>query len=132
MPFPQISLAVVGADYSNKRGPTRRFEIELIEAGEPVDLVPEPKNPADPQAIAVHSCRGVRIGYIRAERAPFIQKMLREGHDVRAVFQAKARAGAVIRVAFDEDPVLPAAGGDDRADESDNTGFWPDPEWPDE
>lgn len=30
--------------------------------GEPVLLVPEPENPADPQAIAVFNERGVQIG----------------------------------------------------------------------
>lgn len=130
MPLPDLSLAVVGADYPNRRGPGRRFEIRLCRPGDRVQLVPEPKNPADANAIAVFSERGVQIGYVTAERAPRIGQLIAAGHDVRAVFQSETRYGAVIRVAFDGvDPDLPPdfddePGGDD--------GFWPDEEWPEE
>lgn len=65
----QLSLHVVGAGHPNRRGGDRRFEILLCVPGEPVHLVLEPKNPADPQAVAVFSGRGVQIGYLTAERA---------------------------------------------------------------
>ena len=129
-PLPAISLAVVGADFPNKKGPGRRFEIALCKPGEPVSLIPEPRNPADPRAIAVHSERGVQIGYVTAERASWIGKLLRET-DVVAVFQHAAPFGAVIRVAFDGSaPVLPA-----RAEPTEiegNDEFWPDEVWPDD
>lgn len=130
MPLPQISLEVVGADYPNQRGPTRRFEIALCVPGEPIDLVPEPKNPADPRAVAVVSTRGIKLGYLSAERCGRIGALIREGREVTAVFQEPTRYGAAIRVAFDgELPVLPEPrpaappSGDD---------FWPDEVWPDE
>lgn len=127
--LPQLSLAVVGADYPNKRGPTRRFEIALCKPGEPVDLVPEPKNPADPRAVAVFSARGVQLGYLSAERCGRIGQLIRQGHEVRSVFQEATRHGAVIRVAFDgEEPQLPPARDPEPAQEQD---FWPDEEWPD-
>lgn len=59
-----MSLAVVGADYPNARGPTRRFEIVLCVPGETIELRREPKNPADSRAIDVYSLRGVQLGYI--------------------------------------------------------------------
>lgn len=127
---PALSLAVVGADYPNKRGPARRFEIALCEPGEPVDLVPEPKNPADPNAIAVFSARGIQIGYLSAERAPRLGKLLRET-DVVAIFQHSAPRGAVIRAAFDgAPPDLPLADDSDARD--DDPDFWPDEVWPDD
>lgn len=130
MPLPQISLAVVGADYPNKRGPTRRFEIAICQPGEPVELVPEPKNPADPLAVAVYSSRGVQLGYLTAERCGRIGALIREGREVTAIFQDKAPYGAVIRVAFDgEAPILPETREPEPPEEQD---FWPDPEWPDE
>ncbi len=123
MPISALTLAVVGADYPNKRGPTRRFEIALCRPGEPVQLVPEPKNPADPRAVMVLSERGVQIGYLTAERAPWIKGMLELGREIKAIFQAPTRYGALIRVSLDgKEPDLPPAP-EPVASEPD---FWPD------
>ncbi|WP_164521761.1 HIRAN domain-containing protein [Sphingomonas sp. ABOLE] len=105
-----MSLSVVGADYANKRGPTRRFEIAMCIPGEPTELRPEPGNPADPQAVAVYSARGIQIGYLTAERAPWIGSMIRNGREMAAIFQAPTPYGALVRLAFDGDrPELPPA-----------------------
>ena len=87
MPLTALSLAVVGADHPNKRGPGRRFEIEICAPGEPVELILEPNNPADPRAVAVFSVRGVQIGYLSAERCGWIGGMIRIGREPRAIFQ---------------------------------------------
>lgn len=109
MSLPRLSLAVVGADYPNKKGPTRRFEIALCKPGESVELIPEPRNPADYRAVAVFSARGVQIGYLTAERCGRIGTLIRDGREVRAIFQWATSYGAVIRVAFDgEEPDLPS------------------------
>lgn len=103
----QLSLAVVGAEYPNKRGPTRRFEIKLCRPGEPVELRREPKNPADSRAIGVYSCRGVQIGYVSAERASLVGQWIKRGQ-VRAIFQREDTFGAVIRISTDGSaPELP-------------------------
>ncbi|MFZ3484179.1 HIRAN domain-containing protein [Sphingomonas sp. 3-13AW] len=104
--------------------------------GEPVQLVPEPKNPKDENAIAVFSCRGVQIGYLTAERAPFISGLMKAGHEVQCVFQELTGHGAVIRAAFNgEVPVLPpkkAKEPEHRASGADyDCGWYPDEEWPD-
>ncbi|MES2289317.1 MAG: HIRAN domain-containing protein [Pseudomonadota bacterium] len=96
-----LTLAVVGAEFPNKRGPTRRFAIELLRPGDPVQLIPEPKNPKDPRAIAVFDASGVQMGYLTAERAPLIGNSLRVGREIQAVFQGRAPFGCYIRVAFD-------------------------------
>lgn len=128
VPLPQISLAVVGADYPNKRGPSRRFELAICQRGEPVELVPEPKNPKDEYAIAVYSCRGIQIGYLSAERAPRIGQIIRQGVEVRAVLQDHTTFGAYIRVAFDgEGPELPPL-----RESQPEPDWYPDEEWPDE
>lgn len=124
----QFSLHVVGARHPNRRGGDRRFEILLCVPGEAVHLVLEPKNPADPQAVAVFSERDVQIGYLTAERAPWIGAMIRDGREVQAIFQEATAAGAVIRVGLDGAvPTLPMlkprqapAAGEGDAD------FWPD------
>lgn len=103
-----LSIKVVGADFPNKRGPTRRFEIALCAPGEKIELRPEPKNRADENAVAIYSVRGVQLGYVPSERAAWLIRQLSEGREARAVFQEATEWGAVIRVAFDgADPVVP-------------------------
>jgi hypothetical protein len=125
----ELSLAVVGAAHANADGGNRRFEILLCAPGEPVDLRPEPRNKADPNAIAVFSSRGVQIGYVTAERAPWIGSKMAAGADIRAVFQRQTDYGALIRVNLEgEEPILPALPGprEVRDLEADDSGFWPD------
>lgn len=134
MPLPQHSLAVVGIDYPNRRGPSRAMEVRLCAPGEPVALRPEPTNPADPRAVAVYSVRGVQIGYVPAERAPRLAALLQRGTPVAAIFQALAHPVAWIRIAYDGDvPILPSVPPPTRAPSPPpGQDFWPDPEWPDD
>ena len=131
----QLSLAVVGAQYENKSGPTRMFEISMCEPGEMVELRPEPKNKHDPQAIAVYSARSIQIGYIRAERCQLIHTAMRR-LGVSAIFQHADRWGCTIRAHLDGTaPVLPDLD-DSRAADPVSFGreddcWWPDEEWPD-
>jgi hypothetical protein len=124
----QASLAIVGIDYPNKRGPGRRFELQMCSPGEPVELLPEPRNPYDEHAIAVLSCRGVQLGYLKSERAVWIGTLARQGRSVRAIFQGETATAGWIRIAFDgDDPVLPA-----RPEKALPVDFYPDPIWPDD
>lgn len=140
MKLPALSLAVVGADYDNedKARSNRRFEIALCRPGDRVELVPEPKNKADRNAVAVFSERGIQIGYITAERCGRIGALIRDKRQLRAVFQQAAPYGCVIRVAFDgEEPVVdinakPIPRRPEIAEGADpDFEFQPDPEWPD-
>jgi hypothetical protein len=128
-----LSLAIVGIPFPNAKGPTRRFELELCKPGEPVELWPEPKNPADENAIAIFSCRGVQLGYVASVRAVLIMGWIRDGAEPRAVFQGVSGTGAWIRATFDgsepvvdleEQPRIQAAA---PVGEEDGDGFWPDP-----
>lgn len=130
-----LSLAVVGADHPNKDKSNRRFEIAMCDPGERVDLLPEPRNPVDPQAIAVFSARGVQLGYVTAERCGWILSMIKAGRELRAVFQAPATFGAWIRVGIDgAEPAIPSAtDSPDHAEQrEEESGFWPDYIPPDE
>jgi len=119
----ELSLAVVGADYPNRRGPGRRFEIALCSPGDPITLEREPQNPADPRAVKVLSERGVQIGYLTAERAGWIGSMIAEGHPLRVVFQRATAYGALIRANLEGDePTLPVISKPAEQDED----FWPD------
>lgn len=131
-----MSLAVVGVAYPNADGSNRRFEIELLAPGEPIDLVPEPRNKNDPRAVAVFARAGGQLGYLTAERCGRIGALIREGVEVNAVFQVQTAWGCWVRATFDgSEPVVDlharpmkpqaiVAEGID-ADE----GFYPDPEW---
>lgn len=126
----ELSLHVVGADHPNRGGGNRRFEILLCTPGEAVTLVPEPRNPVDPNAVMVLSARGVQIGYLTADRAAWIGAMLRQGREVAALFQQATPMGAAIRVAFDGVvPVLPEV---QPAEADPEPEFWPDEVPPDD
>jgi len=126
-----FSLAVVGADYPNKRGPTRHFAIALCKPGDPIELRREPKNPKDERAVAVYSPQGVQMGYLSAERAAWIAPMLDRGRVIKAVFQERLEYGAAIRVAFDGDePTLPER--ENRESHTGDPDFYPDPIYPDD
>ena len=96
----ELTLAVVGIDFPNADGSNRRSEALMTLPGEPVDLLPEPKYKHDGNAIAVVSPRGVQIGYVSAERAPYIGGRMSRGEDVTAIFQGMHGAAAFIRVRF--------------------------------
>jgi hypothetical protein len=138
---PNLSLDVVGADFPNASGGHRRYEILLCERGEVIHLLPEPGNPADPQSVVVYSARGIQIGYLRADRAPWIGGMLRLGRDIRAVFHDKRPWGATIRLNLDgheptmpdPQPEAPAVAGVRQMRQPIGEGVDPDPGfWPDE
>lgn len=104
----ELSLAVVGINYENTRGVGRRFELTQCSPGDPVELRLEPRNKHDENAVAVFSERGVQLGYLTAERAPWIGGKIRAGEPVVAIFQGLAETAAFIRARFDgERPTLP-------------------------
>lgn len=96
----EMSLAVVGLDFPNADKSNRRFEMAMCVHGEPVYLVREPKNRADPRAVAVVSTRGVQLGYLTAERCGLIGGWLDAGEKYEAAFQEPGRRAAIIRVRF--------------------------------
>jgi hypothetical protein len=125
----QLSLAIVGADYPNKRGPGRRFAIALCKPGDPVELRREPKNKHDEFAVAVFGADEIQLGYVRSERAAWLAPIMDRGEELTAIFQEATDYGCAVRVAFDgEQPTLPPAHSPPPSDPD----FWPDEEWPDE
>lgn len=129
-----LSLHVVGAAHLNADGSNRRSEIIFCNPGDRIELRPEPKNPADPYAVAVFTERGFQIGYLTAERAPWIGGMLAQGSIVTAIFQTETPWGAMVRVGLDGAiptlPPTPIATDEDAAQSDDGDDFWPDPEPP--
>ena len=138
MPGRELSLAVVGIAFPNKDGGNRQFEVAMCRPGELVALVPEPTNKADPAAVAVYSARGIQIGYLSAERCVWIGARIRQGQDIKAIFQQGSSRGAVIRANLDgKDPTLPAIrtrspSDPEPAGADPDAGFWPDEIPPDD
>ncbi|WP_416464007.1 HIRAN domain-containing protein [Sphingomonas sp. VDB2] len=122
--MPQLSLVIVGADHPNKDRSNRRSEILWSEPGEEVSLIPEPKNPVDPQAVAVFSARGVQIGYVKSFQAQLIRTYIGRRRITAAIFQGLHKEGAIIRLGLDgEAPTLPEPPPESPKDDS---GFYPD------
>ena len=65
----ELTLAVVGIDFPNADGSNRRSEAMMTLPGESVELVPEPKNKHDSNAIAVISPRGFPVHYGPSSRS---------------------------------------------------------------
>lgn len=106
----ELTLAVVGTDFPNADGSNRRSEAMMTLPGAKVELVPEPKNKHDPNAIAVFSPQGVQLGYVNAERAPYVGMRIGRGEDVSAIFQGLDGGSVFIRVRFGGGaPTLPPA-----------------------
>ena len=146
-PLPALSLAVVGVEFDNSDGSNRCYALAMCNVGDPIDLRLEPNNPADENAVAVHNPAGMQIGYITSVRAVRISALIREGRELRAVFQRPTDFGAWIRVAFDgETPALtPSMTEDSEAPRrskkamdpasqvsDDEPDFYPDEVWPDD
>ncbi len=128
----ELTLSVVGIDFPNtdKSRSNRRMELLLCVPGDPVELRREPRNPHDANAVAVFSARGVQMGYLSAERAPFIGRRMQNGETHQAIFQALAGSMGYIRIRFGNGvPTLPpAAPASQPGTRYDPDGFYPDPE----
>ncbi len=102
----------------------------LLAPGAPMALVPEPRNPVDPQAVAVFSPSGLQVGYLSAERAPWIGARIRAGDEVVAIMQGVVGGAGYLRVRIGGGaPTLPVARERDD-EEAGEMEFWPDPEGP--
>jgi hypothetical protein len=81
-------------------------------------LVREPDNPYDHMAVALVSARGIRVGYLRRDRAVWIGSKIDRGYDVRAIVERvkgghlpDSPLGIVVRVNMEgDDPELPIHG----------------------
>jgi len=127
----ELSMIVVGGAHPNSDGSNRQFIAMTCSPGDVVTLRAEPKNKFDPHAVAVFTDRGGQLGYLPADRCGWIGGKLRDGADVRAIFQGLTPGGPAIRINLvGRDPILPKvppAKEPPRAPDD----FYPDPEWPD-
>lgn len=114
MGWNDFSLPAIGERHDNEDGTSRQEELARCKPGEDVRLVREPENPHDRMAVAVVSCRGIKVGYLKRDRAVWIGSKIDRGYDVRAIVERvkgshlpDATLGLVMRVNMDgEEPEL--------------------------
>lgn len=107
----ELTIAVVGIGYANRDGTDRRFAIAMLDPGTPVMLQLEPRNRHDKNAIAVIAPCGTCIGYLPAERAPWVGGKIRDSLEVNAIYQETNGTAAFIRVRIGGgEPTLPGGG----------------------
>jgi hypothetical protein len=128
----ELTLAIVGIDFPNndRARSNRRSELMLLSPGAAMTLVPEPRNPVDRNAVAVFSPSGLQVGYLSAERAPWIGARIRAGDEVVSIYQGLVGGAGYLRVRIGwGTPTLPVAR---EADEvlTGEPDFWPDPDGP--
>ena len=130
----ELTLAIVGIDFPNndRARSNRRSELLLLSPGAPMTLLPEPRNPVDPHAVAVFSPSGLQVGYLSAERAPLIGARIRAGDEVIAILQGVSGGAGYLRVRIGGGvPTLPLMSGQgEAAAGAGEPDFWPDPDGP--
>ncbi len=84
-----VHATVVGVKIPNKDGSNRQEIIQTCQPGEVLDLVRDPKNPHDKDAIAVIRGRtGEQLGFISKEIAePLARKMDEKGTQYEAILK---------------------------------------------
>ncbi|WP_235535063.1 HIRAN domain-containing protein [Sphingomonas sp. Leaf339] len=127
-----MTLSIAGLDFPNTDGGNRRSEAMMTLPGDPVTLMTEPRNRHDRNAVAIVAASGMKLGYVSAERAPYIGGRIHRGEEVVAIFQGMHGGGAYIRVRFGGgQPTLPPAAAPSYSSTRDETdGFYPDEEGP--
>lgn len=113
-PITTIRFRVVGVSYSNQDGSSRQAYISEMTPDTAVQLVPEPTNPYDANAIAVFIPGNKQIGFVprelAAKIAPFLEgeKFLARVVSLHGGFETWDGGTASLGVAVEV--VLPAAG----------------------
>lgn len=118
MGWNDFSVPGCGEAFDNEDGTSRQAELRNCLPGEVMYLVREPENPHDRMAVALVSARGIRVGYLRRDRAVWIGSKIDRGYDVRAIVERvkgahlpDAPLGIVVRVNMEgDDPELPHHG----------------------
>lgn len=114
MGYNDFSLPACGEWFDNEDGTSRQEELALCRPGDEVQLVREPDNPHDRMAVAIFSTRGIRVGYLKRDRAVWIGSKIDRGYEVRAIVERVkgsnlpgSALGLVMRVSMDgDDPEL--------------------------
>lgn len=115
MGWNDFSLPGCGETFDNEDGSSRQEELARCAPGDAVDLVREPENPHDHMAVAIVTARGIRIGYLRRDRAVWIGSKIDRGYPVNAIIERirgahlpGAPLGVVLRINMEgEEPELP-------------------------
>lgn len=108
LPTRRWKFSVVGESRTNPDGTSRQSILEHARPGETVELVREPLNQADPNAIRVDLVNGT-IGYLTGEDAALLFEHLDGGrphvallHEIRGGLVGAESFGAIVSIVWDE------------------------------
>lgn len=90
-----------GKSFANHDGSSSQLEPARCRPGDGIDLIREPTNPRDPQAVVLITRRGVRIGYLARRDARWLAPLIDAGQTVNATVatvQCRARPGSPLVV----------------------------------
>jgi hypothetical protein len=111
LPTTQKVFDLVGEGQTNDDSSSRQEELTTCEPGEPVELIRQPSNPYDRNAVFVQSCRSIGIGYLRAEDAAELAPAIDAGRPYSAKLHALTGGvadhpsyGAKVSIAWDGKP----------------------------
>lgn len=104
------TIHVVGESYRNTDGRSRQAILRNTSPGEAVQLVREPHNKHDPDAIAVH-VRGGQVGYVGSDYLGWLTPLLDAGKEVQARVHG-IRGGSGDRPSFGAVIQIVTAGGE--------------------
>lgn len=80
-----IRTKIVGVTARNDDGTRRQDLIEFLSPGEELELVRDPDNEHDENAVEVHDSGGDQLGFVRRELAEEVAHWLDEGIPVEAI-----------------------------------------------
>lgn len=114
LPTTQKVFDVVGEGRTNDDGSSRQGEMAASEPGEAVELVRQPNNAHDRNAIFVRSCRSIGIGFLTAGDAAMLAPAIDAGRPYTAKLHALTGGvadypsyGAKVSIAWDGRPEHP-------------------------
>ena len=93
---PRFTFRVVGTSYGNRQ----RF-VDRLRLGDALQLVREPSNPADPNAVGVCDRGGNHLGYLKREVAEWFAHKLDRGESFSACVYRKRDDGILIAGVFE-------------------------------
>lgn len=90
------TVKIVGVTFPNRDGSSRQAYILGVQAGEALELRPEPDNPVDPNAVAVYTRSGRQLGYLASQWGNLSSQLQGGAHiDCTAVRRVGGPAGCL-------------------------------------
>lgn len=91
---------VSGVTWDNPDGTSRQDIARTLNLYDELELMPEPGNVFDPNAIALYAPNGQQLGYLESRLAGEITRRMRRGGGAKCFVRALRQRGDTVGVAF--------------------------------